>query len=51
MRAAAMAARKAADAEREAAKARGRMSHPPTCRWRLQEGNKYCTFLSHYKVQ
>ena len=50
MREAAKAASKAAEAEQEAAKSRGRMSHPPTCRWPLEGTNKYCTFLSHYKV-
>ena len=45
------AARVAAAAEREAAAARGRMSHPPRCAWQLQPGNKYCTFLSHFKVR
>ena len=49
-RAAQTAARMAA-AEREAAGARGRMSSPPTCDWKLKEGNKYLTFLSHFKVE
>ena len=49
-RAAQTAARMAA-AEREAAEARGRMSSPPTCDWKLKEGNKYLTFLSHFKVE
>ena len=30
---------------------RGRMSHPPTCTWALRPGNRYCTFLSHFKVE
>ena len=49
-RAAKTAARMAA-AQREAAEARGRMSTPPTCDWKLKEGNKYLTFLSHFKVE
>ena len=49
-RAAQLAARMAA-AEREAAEARGRMSSPPSCDWMLKEGNKYLTFLSHFKVE
>ena len=49
-RAAQTAARMAA-AEREAAEARGRMSSPPTCDWKLKEGNRYLTFLSHFKVE
>ena len=40
-----------ARAERETAEARGRMSSPPTCDWQLKEGNKYLTFLSHFKVE
>ena len=44
-------ARRAAATEREAARARGRMSYPPTTHWQLQEGNKFCTFLSHYKAR
>ena len=40
-----------ARAERETAEARGRMSFPPTCDWKLKEGNKYLTFLSHFKVE
>ena len=35
---AARAARRRADAEREAAAARGRMSNPPSCSWQLNEG-------------
>ena len=31
--------------------ARGRMSVPPVCEWQLEKGHKYCTFLSHYKVE
>ena len=27
------------------------MSNPPQCHWQLKEGNHYCTFLSHYKVE
>ena len=44
-------ARLEAAAEREASAARGRMSYPPSCDWQNAEGNKYCTFLSHYKVE
>ena len=29
----------------------GRMTHPPKTRWELNGGHKYCTFLSHYKVE
>ena len=31
--------------------ARGRMNNPPTCKWKLKDGNQYLTFLSHYKVE
>ena len=31
--------------------ARGRMTLPPVCDWQLAKGHKYCTFLSHYKVE
>ena len=27
------------------------MTHPPKTRWELNGGHKYCTFLSHYKVE
>ena len=43
--------RRTADTERAAAAARGRMSNPPTCDWKLKEGNEYLAFLSHFKVE
>eukprot|EP00964_Phaeocystis_antarctica_P088690 scaffold56457_cov70-Phaeocystis_antarctica.AAC.3 len=45
------AAARAAAAESDAFIARGRLSHPPTTRWELRQGNRYCMFLSHYKVE
>ena len=48
---AARAAARAAARERAAATARGRMSHPPTCDWKLKQDHTYCVFLSHYKVE
>ena len=44
-------AARAAAAEREAVIARGRLSHPPTTSWELRQGNRYCMFLSHFKVE
>ena len=44
-------AARAAVAEREAFIARGRLSHPPTTSWELRQGNNYCMFLSHFKVE
>ena len=44
------AARSAA-VEREASIARGRLTHPPTHDWELCKGNRYCMFLSHFKVE
>ena len=31
--------------------ARGRLTHPPYHKWELRQGNRYCMFLSHYKVE
>ena len=42
---------RAAAAEREAFIARGRLSHPPSHNWELCKGNRYCMFLSHFKVE
>jgi len=42
---------RAADAEREASIARGRLSHPPSHNWELRQGNRFCMFLSHFKVE
>eukprot|EP00964_Phaeocystis_antarctica_P012894 scaffold7059_cov64-Phaeocystis_antarctica.AAC.2 len=42
---------RAAAAEREAFIARGRLAHPPTHNWELRQGNNYCIFLSHFKVE
>ena len=44
-------AARAAAAEREISIARGRLSHPPTTSWELRQGNRYCMFLSHFKVE
>ena len=44
-------ARRASAANRAAEAARGRMSKPPFCNWKLEDGNKYCVFLSHFKVE
>ena len=44
-------AARAAAAEREASIARGRLTHPPSHKWELREGNRYCMFLSHFKVE
>ena len=44
-------AARAADAERKAFIARGRLSHPPSYNWELCNGNRYCMFLSHFKVE
>ena len=51
MNAALRKARQAAATEREASAARGRLSHPPTTSWQLRQGNRYCMFLSHFKVE
>ena len=48
---AAQAASRAVAAEREASIARGRLSHPPSHEWKLRQGNRYCMFLSHFKVE
>ena len=45
------AAARAVAAEREAADARGRLSHPPSYDWKLRKDNRYCMFLSHFKVE
>eukprot|EP00964_Phaeocystis_antarctica_P048836 scaffold28282_cov74-Phaeocystis_antarctica.AAC.6 len=45
------AVERAADTEREAVIARGRLSRPPTHDWELCKGNRYCMFLSHFKVE
>ena len=50
-RAAAAAQAREDAAAREAEEARGRMSSPPTTKWVLPDGFKYCTFLSHFKVE
>merc|ERR1740124_855799 len=44
-------AARAATAEREASIARGRLTHPPSHKWKLRQGNRYCMFLSHFKVE
>eukprot|EP00964_Phaeocystis_antarctica_P004986 scaffold2716_cov64-Phaeocystis_antarctica.AAC.11 len=44
-------AARAAAAEREAFIARGRLTHPPTHSWELCQGNRFCMFLSHFKVE
>ena len=44
-------AARAAAAEREASIARGRLTHPPSHKWELRQGNRYCMFLSHFKVE
>ena len=44
-------AARAAAAEREASIARGRLTHPPSHNWELRQGNRYCMFLSHFKVE
>merc|ERR1719424_347162 len=51
MNAALQKARQAAATEREASAARGRLSQPPTTNWQLRQGNRYCMFLSHFKVE
>ena len=45
------AAARAAAAEREASIARGRLSQPPSHNWELRQGNRFCIFLSHFKVE
>ena len=45
------AAARAVAAEREASIARGRLSHPPSHEWGLSQSNRYCMFLSHFKVE
>ena len=45
------AAARAAAAEREASIARGRLSQPPSHNWELRQGNRFCVFLSHFKVE
>ena len=42
---------RAAATEREAFIARGRLSHPLSHNWELCKGNRYCMFLSHFKVE
>jgi hypothetical protein len=44
-------AARAAAAEREASIARGRLTTPPFHNWKLRQGNRYCVFLSHFKVE
>ena len=44
-------AARAAAAEREAFIAHGRLSNPPTTSWELRQGNRFCMFLSHFKVE
>eukprot|EP00964_Phaeocystis_antarctica_P004056 scaffold2180_cov75-Phaeocystis_antarctica.AAC.3 len=44
-------AARAAAAEQEASIARGRLTHPPTHSWELRQGNRFCMFLSHFKVE
>ena len=43
------AAASSAAAERKAAIARGRLSHPPMYDRKLRSGNRYALFLSHFK--
>ena len=45
------AAARTAAAEREVSIARGRLSNPPSHKWELRQGNRYCMFLSHFKVE
>ena len=42
---------RAAAAEHEASIARGRLTHPPTHDWEMRQGNRFCMFLSHFKVE
>ena len=42
---------RASAAKREATIARGRLSYPPSYNWKLRQGNRYCMFLSHFKVE
>eukprot|EP00964_Phaeocystis_antarctica_P009338 scaffold5059_cov72-Phaeocystis_antarctica.AAC.7 len=42
---------RAAAAEREASIARGRLPQPPSHNWELRQGNRFCMFLSHFKVE
>ena len=44
-------AARAAAAEHEASIARGRLTHPPTHDWEMRQGNRFCMFLSHFKVE
>eukprot|EP00964_Phaeocystis_antarctica_P016978 scaffold9345_cov70-Phaeocystis_antarctica.AAC.3 len=44
-------AARAVAAEREAFIAHGRLSNPPTTSWELRQGNRFCMFLSHFKVE
>ena len=44
-------AARAAAAERAASISRGRLSYPPTHKWELRQGNRYCMFLSHFKEE
>ena len=44
-------AARAAAAERAASISRGRLSHPPSHKWKLRQGNSYCMFLSHFKEE
>ena len=44
-------AARAAAAEREASIARGRLTHPPSHKWELRQGSRFCMFLSHSKEE
>ena len=48
---AAQSAARAAAAGHEASILRGRLSFPPTHNWEMRDGNRYCMFLSHFKVE
>ena len=48
---AAMSEATARRAAQKDAAAKGQMSKPPTCEWVLKPGHKYCSFLSHFKVE
>tara|TARA_B110001469_G_C9599261_1_gene297702 strand:- start:237 stop:1019 length:783 start_codon:yes stop_codon:yes gene_type:complete len=44
-------AARAAAAEHADSIARGRLHHPPSHNWELRQGNRFCIFLSHFKVE
>lgn len=41
----------AREEDAENAKMRGRIANPPSTRWVLGPGKRYCCFLSHYKME